>query len=100
MTTVEASSPRTATMHTASEVEVIQTVAGDIQRGDQVAFSSPDGALGEEVAGGVTGIRRSGHPTLALVVDNRVHFVPADHQVIIIRGCAPGGFAPGRRDAR
>lgn len=75
---------------THGHVEVLETAARDIRRGDQVAFSSPEGQDGQEVAGAVTAIRRGRDwPTMAVVVDNRVHFLPADHPVIIIRGCPP-----------
>lgn len=75
---------------THDQVEVLETVAGDIQRGDQVASPSPEGQASPEVAGGITAIRRGwGSRTVAVVVDNRVHVWPADHRVIIIRGCPP-----------
>lgn len=66
--------------------QVLRTAAADIQRGDQVAFVSPDGAAAEDVAGEVTAVHRdSTGGMVGLVVSNRVHFVPSDYWVIIIR---------------
>lgn len=66
--------------------QVLRTAAADIQRRDQVAFVSPDGAAAEDVAGEVTAVHRDpAGATVAVVVSNRVHFVPADYWVIIIR---------------
>lgn len=63
--------------------EVLRCAAADVERGDQLALSSPDDG---EVAGEVTAARLSGdRSTVALVVENRVHFVPADHDVVVIR---------------
>lgn len=75
--------------------QVLRVAAADIERGDQVAFVAPDGEHQPHVAGGVTGVRcsRDG-ATVAVVVANRVHFVPADHRVVIIRGV--GGGHPRR----
>lgn len=72
------------------QVEVLETLAGEIQRRDQVAFCSPEAEHGQEVAGGISAIRHGlDSRTVAVVVDNAVHFLPADHRVIIIRGCRP-----------
>lgn len=74
---------------THGQVDVLETIASDIRRADQVAFCSPEGEAGQEVAGGITAIRGGRDSrTVAVVVDNRVHFLPADHRVIIIRGCS------------
>lgn len=67
--------------------DVLRAAAADIERGDQVAFVSPEGPDGDHVAGEVTSVRRAHDGTaVAVVVANRVHFVPADHHVVIIRG--------------
>lgn len=90
MTPGGATMTRPATVRTPGHVDVLQAHADDIRRGDQVAFVAAAGEHSDEVAGGVTGVRREpGSATLALVVDNHVHFVPHDHPVIIMRGCTP-----------
>lgn len=70
--------------------QVLRTAAADIRRNDQVAFVSPDGPDGDgaaHVAGEVTGMRHDPRgSTVYLVVENRVHVVPRDHGVIIVRG--------------
>lgn len=69
--------------------DVLQAAAADIRQGDQVAFAWSEGGVREEAAGAVTGVRYSLEAeTVAVVVDNRVHFLHADHRVIIIRGLA------------
>lgn len=66
--------------------EVLRGTAADLQRNDQVAFVSPGAGGVEHVAGEVTGLRHSpDRSTVALLVDNRVHFVPARQSVVIIR---------------
>lgn len=98
MTAIKATLPPTPT-RTHGHVEVLETIAGDIRRGDQVAFGSPEGEAGQEVAGGITAIRRGRDSrTVAVVVDNRVHFLPADHRVIIVRGCQPPLTRQHRQD--
>lgn len=70
--------------------QVLCTDAAGIRRDDQVAFTSAEGEPSEDVAGGVTGVRHSpDRSSVTLIVDNRVHFLPADHEVIIIRGLPP-----------
>lgn len=67
--------------------QVLRTAAADIRRNDQVAFVSPEGDGGVHVAGEVTGMRQDPRgSTVYLVVENRVHVVPRDHGVIIVRG--------------
>lgn len=71
---------------TAGHPRVLLTDARGIQRGDQVTFASPEGEEGTDVAGGVSGVHHGPDPsTVTLVVANRVHFVPVDHRVIVIR---------------
>lgn len=66
--------------------QVLRTAAADVKRGDQVAFVSPDGEAAEDVAGEVTAVHRDPDgATVAVVVSNRVHFVPSEYRVIIIR---------------
>lgn len=73
----------------ADRPNVLQASAAEIRQGDQVAFAASEGGMREEVAGAVTGVRYSLEAeTVAIVVDNRVHFLHADHRVIIIRGLA------------
>lgn len=70
---------------------VLRTAAIDIQRHDQVAFVSPDGAWGEHVAGAVAAVRRDPRQgAVFVVVENRVHVVPDDHGVVIVRSPAVG----------
>lgn len=67
--------------------EVLRTAAVDINRGDQVAFVSPDGDGTADVAGEVTAVRRDPRGSMVyVVVENRVHVMPADHGVVIVRG--------------
>lgn len=68
---------------------VLRAAAGDIRRGDQVAFATGEGGQREEVAGEATAVHYSlEEQTVAVVVANRVHFLSADHAVVIIRGLA------------
>lgn len=77
----------TRTLTRTATPQVLCTDATGIRRGDQVAFTSADGECPEDVAGGVTGVRHSpDRSTVTLIVANRVHFLPPDHEVIIIRG--------------
>lgn len=63
--------------------EVLRCTADDVQRGDQVAFVSTDD---EHVAGEVAARRADRQQaTVALVVDNRVHFVASCQSVVVIR---------------
>lgn len=99
MTAIEATLLPTPTRTHGGHVEVLEAVAGDIRRGDQVAFCAPEGEAGQEVAGGITAIRRGRDSrTVAVVVDNRVHFLPTGHRVIIIRGCEPPLTRQHRQD--
>lgn len=74
-----------ATTSTAGQPQVLHAPAGIIRRGDQVALLTPDDTDGNGVAGAVTAVRTGCDLMVALVVANRVHFVPADHDVVIIR---------------
>lgn len=66
--------------------EVLRCPATQIRRNDHVAFVSPEAGYDGHVAGEVTGLRHSSNrPLIALVVQNEVHFVPAQHSVVIIR---------------
>ncbi len=66
--------------------EVLRCPATQIRRHDHVAFASPEGGYDRHVAGEVTGLRHDSNRSLiALVVDNQVHFVPAQHSVVITR---------------
>lgn len=70
--------------------QVLRAAAADIVRLDQVAFVTPGSGRGEGVAGEVTDVRRgSDGRTVSVVVDDRLHVVPADHGVVVIRTRAP-----------
>ena len=70
--------------------QVLRAAAADIVRLDQVAFVAPGSGRGEGVAGEVTEVRHgSDGRTVAVVVDDRVHVVPADHGVVVIRTPRP-----------
>lgn len=68
--------------------QVLRAPAAELQRGDQVAFVSPDGDRSADVAGEVTAIRRDPWGAVFVVVENRVHVLPADHGVVIVRAPA------------
>lgn len=85
-----------ATIHTTGQLQVLRGRAATIRRGDQVALLAPDDADGKGIAGAVTGVRSGRDRMVALVVANRVHFVPADHDVVIIRDADVPATATGR----
>lgn len=66
--------------------EVLRQVAGDIKRRDHVVTEVREGDRRVAIAGEVTGLRHSSdRSTVVVVVDNRVHFIPAHHPVVIVR---------------
>lgn len=84
-----------ATIRTHRQLQAMRGRAAGIRRGDQVALLAPDDPDGQGIAGAVTGVRAGLDHTVALVVANRVHFVPADHEVVIIRDGAHSGDRTG-----